>query len=505
MSNWDFSSFLDEALRQIKEDFEQQGRIQEYALWFSLEYESSTENVITVSVPSSFVRDQFKQKGYAEETEQKLFDLSGKELSLNFIIKPKKREKQTVPSQAVPQAARIQPQTQSYSGQPQHSRAAVYENPIENTYSSNQTYVQSQDEKQKNTGLNSDYTFERFVPGENNNFAYNVAVAVSNNPGTTYNPVLFYGGVGLGKTHLMEAIGNAVYKNTQGKLKIIYISAENFTNEFVQAIRTSSNNSKDRNSMVNFKLKYRNADILLIDDIHFLQNKEETQEELFHTFNALYESKKQLVFTCDRPIHELKNITARLKSRFDRGVSVDMQPPAYETRRAILEKKLSLMNRTLPEDIIDLIAQNVCTNVRDLEASLIKLTAYIDLTQIAHKKITVEKAQELLKDTFRSPPNEKITVETIQRVVADAYNISYTDMKGKKKTRPIVFPRQIAMYITREMTDLSTTDIGMEFGGRDHTTVMHACNQIKEQQNADPFLNYKIQNLMQEIKMYKKN
>ena len=522
MSDWDFSSFWDEALRQIKEEFEQAGRIQEFSLWFSIDYESSTETVITASVPSAFLRDQAIKKGYVQQIEHKILELSGKEMTLDFIIKPRVPRQSAQPVvQNTEQNNQSTTIEKSENNSQQSAPKNIVKNPIQNLsiFTELQQHAVSLSEKKeeepalqipvqsevkKNTGLREDYTFDTFIPGENNRLAFNAAVAIASNPGRSYNPVLFYGGVGLGKTHLMEAIGNEVYKKSQGKLKVIYISAENFTNEFVQAIKAGTD-TRDKNAMVKFKTKYRNADVLLIDDIHFLQNKEETQEELFHTFNALYDSYKQLVFTCDRPISELKNVTARLKSRFERGLSVDMQPPAYETRRAILEKKLVIMNRSLPDNIIELIAQNVATNVRDLEASLTKLIAYMDLTEPANKKITVEKAQQLLRDTFRSPISENITVETIQRVVAESYNISYTDMKSKKKTRNIAFPRQIAMYIAREMTDLSTTDLGMEFGGRDHTTVMHACNLIKGQIRDDTTLNYKIQQLMQEIKMYKKS
>ena len=339
--------------------------------------------------------------------------------------------------------------------------------------------------------LNDKYTFDKFVTGENNAFAYNAAISVSNNPGKSYNPLLILGNVGLGKTHLMEAIGNAIYNNIGGK--IIYITAENFTNEFIESINTKSQQK--------FKNKYRNADVLLIDDIHFLQNKEGTQDELFSTYEALYGANKQLVFTCDRPLSELKNLTDRLRSRFGRGLTVDLNLPDYETRCAILVKKLQEQNQTLPRDVIELIAKNIASNVRDLEACLTKVVAYIDLTG---QKATVESVQHLLRDSFNSSKKENISIETIQKVVAEAYGISWIDIKGKKRTKNIVLPRQLAMYIAKEMTEYSTTELGSEFGGRDHTTVMHSIDKIKDSIKTDPSLDLHIQSLKRKIEEYQK-
>ena len=353
--------------------------------------------------------------------------------------------------------------------------------------------------KKKHTDLREDYTFDTFVMGENNSFAYNAAVAVSKNPGRAYNPVLIHGGVGLGKTHLIQAIGNAVYQS--GGLKVIYITAENFTNEFIQSLNDKTPQK--------FKNKYRSADVLLIDDIHFLQNKESTQEELFYTFDALYNSYKQIVFTCDRPISELKNLTERLRSRFERGLNVDLQPPKYEMRRAILEKKLayihdqscSKITSLIPQEVIDLIAQNVETNVRDLESCLTKIIAYAELVE---SKVTLEIAQQQLRDKFSSSQPSNISIDVIQRVVADDFNISLVDIKGKKRTKNVTLPRQIAMYIAQEITEFSTTELGIEFGGKDHTTVMHSCQKIREAILTDSKLDSKIQYLIKTVKDYKK-
>jgi chromosomal replication initiator protein len=342
--------------------------------------------------------------------------------------------------------------------------------------------------REKHPQLNLIYSFENYIIGENNSFASNAAMAIAANPGTAYNPFLIYGDVGLGKTHLMQAIGNRAWM-LNPKLKIICVSAEDFTNDFIHSIHEKS--------MSSFKNRYRSVDILLIDDIHFFENKEGSQEELFHTFNALYDGNKQMVFTCDRPASELKNLSDRLRSRFERGLNVDLQPPNYETRYAILKKKVETNHLNIPPEVFDVIARNISTNVRDLEAALLKLSAYADLVGL---NITLEVAQQQLKDVFSQTRHGNVTIDHIIRTVSESYKVSANDMKGKKRTRSIVIPRQIAMYIAREITEYSTTELGLEFGGRDHTTVMHSCQKIDEQLKLDPTLDSKIQKLIQSIR-----
>jgi chromosomal replication initiator protein len=288
----------------------------------------------------------------------------------------------------------------------------------------------------------------------------------------------------------MQSIGNRVWLESP-KLKIICITAEDFTNEFIQSIHDKTTQ--------NFKNKYRYVDVLLIDDIHFLQNKLGSQEELFHTFNALYDANKQMVFTCDRPVSELKNLSDRLRSRFERGLNVDLQPPNFETRSAILKKKIEAGRVSVPDEVIEIIAKNISTNVRDLEAALTKLIAYAELV---HKDITLEIAQNQLKDVFSQSKHGNVTIDNILRVVADYFKLSYNDLKGKKRTKNIALPRQIAMYIARDITEYSTTELGFEFGGRDHTTVMHACQKIEERLKLDPNLESTIQALVRSIKDY---
>jgi chromosomal replication initiator protein len=325
------------------------------------------------------------------------------------------------------------------------------------------------------SNLNPSYDFSSFVIGDNSAFAYNASLAIAKNPGSSYNPCLIYGGVGLGKTHLLSSIGNYILDNTP-ELKVMYVTAEMFTNEFIESIGSQRTQ--------HFKNKFRKVDVLLIDDIHFLQGKDSTQEELFHTFNNLYDAKKQMVFTCDRPISELKNITDRLSSRFERGLNVDLQPPNYETRMAILKKKLFQKNASMSEEILNYIATNVVTNVRDLESSLTKLVAYSELLD---QEVSFEKAKELLGvlPAHAANASQTLSIDTIIKVVGQYFNISSFEIKGKKKNKSIVQPRQIAMYLARDITDFSTTEIGTEFGGRDHTTVMHSYDRVESMMKAD--------------------
>ncbi len=462
-TDWDWSSFWEETLNQFRENITEQ----EWVMWFSsLEYISGTEETVSIGVPSSFYKDQISQK-YGKDISTKLEEICGRKLNIDFKVQNKKQKDSFKEDIDADQDTEV-----SSPKKPEPNK-----NPKVNNISS----------ASKHRQLNPDYTFETFVIGNNNSFAANAANAISKNPGTAYNPCLFYGGVGLGKTHLLQSIGHSIYKDNPD-LKIVYVTAESFTNEFLDMVA--------KKNMHQFKNKYRSVDILLIDDIHFLQKKEATQEELFHTFNALYESKKQIVFTCDRPISELKNITDRLKSRFERGLNVDLKPPDLETRQAILMKKMEKRNISISKEVIELICQNITSNVRDLEAALLKLTAYAELVQ---KDISIDIAKEQLKDHFTGPAQTHISVDHIQKVVSDYFNVSTADLKSKKKTKAITTPRQIAMYILRELTEYSTTEIGYEFGGRDHTTVMHAYHRIESRMKTDPTLEPTIKNLIKTV------
>jgi chromosomal replication initiator protein len=437
---------------------------QEFSTWFSrVSFDHEQNGTIMLSVPSKFVMDQIKQR-YTNIIENAITDVSNDSVPFSFVIKKSPQPTETS-------------QEDSSSHQP-------YSKP------SNQ---RKNNTSQQRSDLNRDYSFESFIVGDNSSFAFNACMAIAKNPGTAYNPCLIYGGVGLGKTHLIQSVGNYV-KTHIPELKVAYVTAEAFTNEFIQAI--------GEKKLQPFKNKYRKVDILLIDDIHFLQGKESTQEELFHTFNDLYDSNKQMIFTCDRPVSELKKLAARLRSRFERGLNVDLQPPNYETRIAILKRKCEEHRYDISEDVLQFISRNVNTNVRDLEASLTKLIAY---SKLLNKDITLKIAQDQLKDSYSLTREHSVAIETIQKAVAEYFNLSYIELRGKKRTRAVAVPRQIAMYIARNMTDYSTTEIGYDFGGRDHTTVMHACQKIESLIQTDPSIDNTIQKLMRTIKEYNRD
>jgi len=470
-----FSLIWNETLNQIRSEMDEQ----EFLTWFNLEFQSADEKEFTITVPSLFYLDQIKKR-YQAYIEGKIEELIGKHVSLNLVIKPRTETKSTSPNSVVGESA---------DGPQQGLSAANPDGEARQTVKETAKPVKI---KEKHTQLREDYIFETYVVGENNSFAANAAQAIGRNPGTAYNPFLIYGGVGLGKTHLMQAIGNYIHANSDSK--VLYTTAETFTNEFIASIHESTERAKAA-----FKNKYRYADILLIDDIHILQKKEGTQEELFHTFNALYDANKQMVFTCDRPVADLKDFSERLRSRVGRGLNVDLQPPNYETRCAILKKKADASGITIGDDVIDLVSKNISTNIRDLESALNTLTAY---ARLVGKPVTLETAQQRLKDMFASPRQSNISIEIIQRVTAEKFHLSPNDLKGKKRTQSIVYPRQLAMYICREITEYTTTEIGQNFGGRDHTTVMYSCQRIEDLIKTDPTIDSTIQSLIRDIKDY---
>jgi chromosomal replication initiator protein len=471
MSNNNYREVWQYAMDQIREEYKKEGSQQEteFKLWFNMQYIEDTDNTITVSVPSEFLWLQMQKKGNVSKVIKKIEDLTGQEnieinhkVSDSTIAAPE--EKETV--------------------------MVVETKPIDEKIKKT---VSEENISRKHPQLREDFTFDTFVSGDNNNFAYNAAIAVSKEPGKKFNPILLYGGVGLGKTHLMQAIGNYIFRVQNDKFKICYTSAEAFTNEFTSSLASKTTEK--------FKSKYRGLDVLLLDDIHFLQNKPALQEELFYTFNELRDHNSQMVFTCDRPITELKGFADRIQSRISNGLCVDLQPPNYETRRAILLKKLEILNKKIPDDVIDYIAKNVETNVRDLESALTKMIGYAELIQ---KPLTIEIAQQQLRDIFSNPSAGNITIDTIQKVVADEYQISVSDIKNKKRDQKFVTPRQIALYIARELTEYSFTELGNEFGGRDHSTAMHSYEKVCSQMKIDSTLNARVQLLIKEIKDYKK-
>jgi chromosomal replication initiator protein len=321
--------------------------------------------------------------------------------------------------------------------------------------------------------FNPKNTFETFVVGNNNNFSYAAALAVAQAPGKSYNPLFLYGGVGLGKTHLLHAIGQHVVNHRKGA-RVAYVSSEKFTNEYIDAIQN--------NVLVKFRKKYRQTDVLLIDDIQFLAGKERIQEEFFHTFNALHESHKQIVLTCDRPASEIQNLEHRLVSRFEWGLVTDLQPPDIEMRLAILNKKAQIMGVNLPEEIMNFLANRIRTNIRRLEGALIRVASYASLTG---KKLSIEVVEGLLREVLHEEGRFSISIEVIQKKVAEHFDIRLADMTSKRRPENIAFPRQIAMFLSRQMTESSLSSIGEAFGGRDHGTVLHACRLVKDRMEVD--------------------
>lgn len=321
--------------------------------------------------------------------------------------------------------------------------------------------------------FNPNNTFDTFVVGNNNTFAHAAAIAVAQQPGKSYNPLFLYGGVGLGKTHLLHAIGQHVAKHKKGA-RVTYVSTEKFTNEFIDAIQN--------NQLVRFRRRYRQSDVFLMDDIQFLAGKERIQEEFFHTFNTLHEAHKQIVLTCDRPASEIQNLEQRLVSRFEWGLVTDLQPPDVETRVAILRKKERSMGVELPEDIINFMAQRIRTNIRRLEGALVRVTSYAALTG---KKLTIEVIEGLLREILHEEGRSTISIDSIQKRVAEHFDIRLADMTSKRRPENIAFPRQIAMYLARQMTESSLNTIGEAFGGRDHGTVLHACRLVKDRMQVD--------------------
>ena len=335
--------------------------------------------------------------------------------------------------------------------------------------------------------LNNKYTFDTFVIGNSNRFAHAASLAVAESPAKSYNPLFIYGGVGLGKTHLMHAIGHHVLQRSPNT-KVIYVSSEKFTNELIDSIRDENPEE--------FRNHYRNVDILLIDDIQFLAGKERTQEEFFHTFNALHEANKQIIISSDRPPKEIPTLEDRLRSRFEWGLITDIQAPDFETRIAILRKKAKMENLQVPNEVMVYIADKIRSNIRELEGALIRVMAFASLSSIP---ITAEVAVEALKDIIPVNTTKQITIDIIQECVARFFSLSPNDFKAKKRTRAVAFPRQIAMYLSRQLTDFSLPKIGEEFGGRDHTTVMHAHDKITQALINDPLLEKKVNEIIQKI------
>ncbi|NQT32116.1 MAG: chromosomal replication initiator protein DnaA [Candidatus Omnitrophica bacterium] len=431
-----------------------------FSAWFMpIEQASIDDKSIALAVPNKFFENWIREK-YISLIKTAVQQASGKALSVNFLIS------ETAPEEAETANASSEPKKKKRSENAPHvppeEKSVGW---LQSVFSGSRQFPES---RYQAIGLNPNYTFDNFVVGNSNRFAHAAALAVCERPAKVYNPLFLYGGVGLGKTHLMQAMGQEIAKTYQ-KAKMLYITSEEFTNQLISSIR-KKNTQK-------FRSMYRNVDILLIDDIQFIAGKEATQEEFFHTFNALYDSHKQIVLCSDRSPQEIPDLEERLISRFAWGLIADFQAPDFETRIAILGKKSENESVKVSKEVLYFLAENVKTNIRELEGALIRVVAFSKLTG---QEMTVALAKEVLKGMI-SAHDKKITIEHIQKVVADFFDIKESDMKTKKRTRAVAYPRQVAMYISRDMTDHSLPDLGSFFGGRDHTTVMHACDKITKE------------------------
>lgn len=419
---------------------------------------------LTVSVPNDFTKTTLQER-YQPTIEAILSQICDGPMQLTITVDKAEKEQTLFPG--------VQEQVEPQSILPTLPLQAVVEKP----------------QVEFDTHLSPKYTFDNFIKGKSNDEAFTYSMAVANAPAHNYNPLFLYSDPGLGKTHLMNAIGNYIHQKYPG-MKILYTSSETFTNELIGAIQHNTNES--------FRNKYRNIDVLLIDDIQFLRKKESTQEEFFHTFEALKQADKQIIISSDRPPKELDTLEERLTSRFMQGLIVEIKHPDLETRSAILLNMAEKDHIPFPPEVIQFIANNVKTNIRELEGAYTKVRAFASLNQ---QPITLELTRKALKDIDITGAIDKIiTVEAIQDVVASRYKIRVDELKAKKRTRTVAYPRQIAMYLTRELTELSLPRIGECFGGRDHTTVLHACEKITEERKSNPLLEQQISQMIETLR-----
>ena len=431
-----------------------------YSLWFEpVQAVILEENVIVLRVANDFC-ELWLQKNYLELLQHVVTHAAGKELRVRFQVVS--ADAGVAAASETAKKARLRPAGEApRDAGPNHEAA-----------------------------FNPRNTFDTFVVGENNNHAHAAALAVAQAPGKSFNPLFIYGGVGLGKTHLLHAIGNYAVGHRKGA-RVAYLSSEKFTNEYIDALQNSQ--------LVRFRRKYRQTEVLLIDDIQFLSGKERIQEEFFHTFNTLHESHRQIVMTCDRPASEIQNLEQRLVSRFEWGLVADLQPPDVETRLAIVRKKAKMMEASLPDEILNFLADHIRTNIRRLEGALIRVASYASLTG---KTLTIELMEELLREVLHEEGRLSISIDIIQKKVAEHFDIRLADMTSKRRPENIAFPRQVAMFLCRKLTGASLPKIGAGFGGRDHTTVLHAYEKINAALKNDPGLQEAVKNIQSSLKIH---
>ncbi|MDR1787149.1 MAG: chromosomal replication initiator protein DnaA [Treponema sp.] len=464
----DYKALFDEALEELRVECGED----DYFIWLGKIgfLSASGPEEMQVSVPSAFFLTQFKRK-FLARLQEKLSSLAGTTVTVSLKVDEDAAAAAAVASGQQPKPAEAPDKASAPQSKDIHPTEAP------------------RAPRKQLPSLREDFTFDNYIIGEDNKYAAKAADVIARNPGSAYNPVLIYGGVGLGKTHLMQAIGNYIHFNSN--LRVTYITAENFLNEFLEAMNSQKMNS--------FKNKFRyTTDVLLLDDIQFFEGKEQTQEELFHTFNALADSKKQVVFTCDRLISDLKKIPERLTTRFESGLKVDLKPLKYETRILILRSINETKKANIPAEIIDLVGKNVASNVRDLLSAFKNLIAYQDLTG---RPITLVDAQKQMRDLIGSPRQPTMSIDIILKAVADEFHLSHNDLRSKKKSKNVVTPRHIAMYLAREITEYSTTEIGAEFG-KDHATVIFACRKVDTRLKTEPDFYEIVENCKRKAREY---
>ena len=419
-----------------------------YDLWFSpLRARSLVDEVLTLEVGDEFTQ-MWINDNYLDLLRSVVSRTAVQPIQVEFVVVPRLPVIETPPPPAVVETA-----------------VAVAEAPAPDAASNS---------RPSETLLSPNYTFSTFVVGNNNEFAHSASRAVAHNPGKAFNPLFLFGGVGLGKTHLLHAIGHEINAAKRNGGKVAYITCERFTNEFIAALQ--------ENQLMKFRNKYRKVETLLVDDIQFLAGKERIQEEFFHTFNTLHESRKQIVMTCDRPASEIPGLEGRLISRFEWGQTADLRPPDVETRLAILHKKEKSLGSALPPEVLNFLAERIRTNIRRLEGAFIRVSAY---SQLTGRLLTLDVVENLLREILQEEGKQAITIESIQKKVADHYDIRMADMTSKRRPENIAFPRQVAMYLARHLTPASLSSIGEAFGGRDHGTVLHACRTVKNRMEVD--------------------
>ena len=452
----------DQIWSQVQEELRFQLAKRTYDMWLkNTSVVSADGGTFRIGVPSKLAKDWLEDRfsGLIQETLQAV---TGSEVDIDFVIAPTGHR----PAHLV------------LDGDDQDGSENGHDNGVE-APAEPAVIVQSE--------LNARFRFSSFVVGHNSQFAHAAAKAVAEAPGDSYNPLFLYGGVGLGKTHLMHAIGHEVHERFPRK-RVVYLTSEQFTNEVISSIATAR--------MGEFRHKYRTVDVLLIDDVQFLAGKDRTKEEFFHTFNALHEINKQIVISSDRPPKEIPTLEDRLRSRFEWGLIADIQPPDFETRLAILHSKLGQSQSLIPEEVLSFVAHKVQRNIRELEGALTRIQAFAAVHQ---RQIDQDEAARLLSDIIPAGTRKPINVDRIQALVADYYNVTLEDMKGKRRDKHIVFPRQVAMYLVREETPSSLPAIGKAFGGRDHTTALHSIEKIANELKEDERLRYEVQSIREKL------